>query len=213
MNINLEKVSKRYRSEWIFRKLSFTFQSGNSYAILGPNGSGKSTLLKVLSGHLSPSKGKISFHTDSKTLKADDVYQYVSFAAPYIEVIEEMTLRELIEFQRNFKPFLNDLPTNKIIDILGLQKSSDEFIRNYSSGMRQRVKLALSILADTPILLLDEPTTNLDDQGMTWYKKLVQEYQTNRLVIIASNVPVDYDFCNEKLLITDYKKAISKAKI
>jgi len=170
MNINLEKVSKRYRSEWIFRKLSFTFQSGNSYAILGPNGSGKSTLMKVLSGHLSPSKGKILFNTNSKTLKADEVYQYVSFAAPYIELIEEMTLKELIEFQ-------------------------------------------LSILADTPILLLDEPTTNLDDQGVAWYKNLVQQYQTNRLVIIASNVPVDYDFCNEKLLITDYKKASSKTKV
>ncbi len=205
--IQLEKIGKRFRYEWIFRDISTNFEQGRRYAILGPNGVGKSTLMKILSGHLTPSAGKISVQLDDKILDADAIYRHVSFAAPYIELIEEFTLTEAIDFHIKFHPLSKNLKINDLIEILGFQKSKDKEIRYFSSGMRQRLKLALAICSDSPILLLDEPTTNLDVQGVAWYRSLMQQYTEGspRLVIIASNAEHDYDFCDATMNILDFK--------
>lgn len=206
MELVLSNVGKRYRFDWIFRHVDFHFQENRKYAILGPNGSGKSTLMKVLSGHLTPSKGKISFKSDSKLLLADHVYRRLSYAAPYIDLIEELTLEEAIQFHLRFKKMRNDLDLKSILDILQFKKARKKEIRFFSSGMKQRLKLVLAICSDTELLLLDEPTTNLDKQGFDWYQELINEYTNDRLVIVASNVEMDYHFCDEHLSILDYKQ-------
>ncbi len=209
MDIHLTQIAKRYRYDWIYRNLDYHFKGGRSYAILGPNGSGKSTLMRVLSGHLTPSKGKITFEKDGKNIPVDEVYHYISYAAPYIDVIEELTLKEAIAFHRRFKSFVAELPTDKdIIKLLNFENSADKQVRNFSSGMKQRLKLVLSICTDTPILLLDEPTTNLDQQGFDWYRSLIDRFGIGkgRLIIVASNVELDYGFCEEKIEMGDFKK-------
>ena len=205
--IKLDAIGKRFRYEWIFRNISTTFDAGQRYAILGPNGVGKSTLMKILSGHLTPSEGKMTVQLNGKTVDADAIYKHVNYAAPYIELIEEFTLTEAIDFHIKFHPLSNSLKINDLINVLGFQKSKDKEIRYFSSGMRQRLKLALAICSDSPILLLDEPTTNLDNQGVAWYRSLMQHYTegSNRLVIIASNAEHDYDFCDAMLNILDFK--------
>ena len=205
MEIQLSRIAKRYRYEWIFRDLDYHFQPGGTYAILGPNGSGKSTLMRLLSGHLSPSKGTIRFAQKGEAIPIDEVYTYISYAAPYIDVIEELTLKEAITFHRRFKPFPSDLNDGAIIDLLGFRKSESKQVRNFSSGMKQRLKLALSICSDTPILLLDEPTTNLDQQGFDWYQELIDRFASNRLIIVASNVETDFAFCKEKVDLKQWK--------
>lgn len=205
MQIQLSSISKRYRREWIFKKVTQVFEAPQSYAILGPNGSGKSTLLRILSGHLTPTKGTINFDYSGQKIDTDSVYQYISYAGPYIDLIEELTLAEAIAFHQRFKTFQKQLHIESLIQLLGFEKSTNKQIRNFSSGMKQRLKLALSICSDTPVLLLDEPTTNLDKQGMAWYLDLVRQYTDERLVIVASNVDVDYGFCQEHLNILDYK--------
>jgi ABC-type multidrug transport system ATPase subunit len=214
--IHLESVGKRFRYEWIFRNLSTQFESGKAYALLGPNGSGKSTLMKILSGHLSPSSGKIHFSHLGKRVDEDAVYKHISYAAPYIELVEELTLTEAIGFYAKFKPLVqrsssdsHALKVNDLIEILGFQKSKDKEIRYFSSGMKQRLKLALAICSQTPILLLDEPTTNLDAQGIRWYRDLISRFTEGgqRLILIASNIEHDYDFCTEYLTLLDYKNS------
>ena len=205
MDIQLSQIAKRYRYEWIFRNLDYHFQSGETYAILGPNGSGKSTLMRLLSGHLSPSKGTIHFAQKGQVIAIDDIYRHISYAAPYIDVIEELTLIESIAFHRRFKPFPTDLNDEAIIDLLGFHKSKNKQVRNFSSGMKQRLKLALSICSDTSVLLLDEPTTNLDQQGFDWYRQLIDRFAGNRLVIVASNVETDYAFCKENVELMQWK--------
>ena len=206
MDIVLEQVGKRYRLEWIFRGLDFRFEAGQRYALLGPNGSGKSTLLKVLSGHVTPSKGTLSFLNAGKKLEEDQVYRQISYAAPYIELIEEFTLDEALDFHFSLRPLLPGLKIQDLTDILALPRSKGKEIRQFSSGMKQRVKLVLALCTDTPILLLDEPATNLDVQGIAWYKNLIEQFAARRLVVIASNDPHDAEFCPTHLNILDYKK-------
>jgi ABC-type multidrug transport system ATPase subunit len=206
MTISFQQVSKRYRYEWIFKGIDFRFEPGRSYAITGPNGSGKSTLLKILCGHLSPSKGKVEFLRSEKKINSDEVYQQVSYAAPYIELIEEFTLKEALDFHQKFKPFRQDLGTPELMDLLAFSKAANKEIRHFSSGMKQRLKLALALCSDSPVLLLDEPTTNLDRQGMDWYRQLVERFAAGRLTVVASNVEIDFDFCEEQVDILKYKQ-------
>lgn len=211
MVIQLNNIGRRFRFDWIFRGLDYTFEQGQQYAILGPNGSGKSTLLKIIAAHLSPTKGTIAFkHTQQQLIDRDEVYRYVSYAAPYIELIEELTLLEMLRFHQKFKPYRNNLEPNDLIALLQFSKSKHKPIQFFSSGMKQRLKLILALCSDTPIVLLDEPTTNLDEQGIAWYRNLIQQYSHNRLLIIASNVEHDYDFCDKQIDILRYKKKQSK---
>ena len=205
MEVQLNKVGKRFKYDWIFKNISLELQAPLQYAIQGPNGSGKSTLLKILSGHLTPSKGKIHFLLDGKKIDPNLVYKQVTFAGPYIDLIETFTLKEIIEFHQQFKKLLPDFDTRSLIDRLNLKKAQDKQLKFYSSGMKQRVKLALAICSQSKLLLLDEPTTNLDTEGINWYRQLIEDYGKNRLLLVASNAAVDFDFCQEKISILDYK--------
>ncbi|MEL6865553.1 MAG: ATP-binding cassette domain-containing protein [Bacteroidota bacterium] len=212
MEVVLNNIGKRYRFEWIFRQIQHTFTPDKAYALLGPNGSGKSTLMKILSGHLSPSEGEIEFIQHGKRIDTDEVYRQIAYAAPYIELIEEFSLLEGLEFHQAFKPFLDDLRPIDLIDILQFASSKNKEIRFFSSGMKQRLKLVLAICSNTPLLLLDEPTTNLDAQGVDWYQELIDRYKRDRLLIVASNIEQDYVFCEEQLNILNYKPVKKKRK-
>jgi ABC-2 type transport system ATP-binding protein len=205
MQITLEQVSKRYRYDWIFKGVDYQLVAGSRVAVTGPNGSGKSTLMKVLSGHLSPTKGKVEFGFEGKKIAADDVYRQVSYAAPYIELIEEFTLVEALDFHQKFKPLLPGLSTTEVADLLAFPKAKDKQVRHFSSGMKQRLKLALACCSDSSLLLLDEPTTNLDAQGVDWYLSLTERFIGQRTVVVASNVAVDYGFCTDLIDILKFK--------
>lgn len=207
MKIILDHISRRFNQDWIFESINYTFENGQTYAILGPNGSGKSTLLQIIAGNLSASEGTIHYQKDGRSLEIDAIYQYLSLSAPYLELIEEFTLLETIDFHFKFKQPLPGINSNKLIDILGLNSNKDKLIRNFSSGMKQRTKLALAVLSDTPILLLDEPTANLDQQGQNWYQELISSYTKNKLLIIGSNQEHEYQFCNHHIQLSDYKRS------
>lgn len=206
MNITLHNLGRRFNQEWIFRGLDYTLTSNQKYAILGPNGSGKSTLIKVLTGQLSPSEGKIEFSISSNSIENDDVYQYISIAAPYIELIEEYTLKELLDFHFKFKRYLTHYDPKKIISLLGMEKARNKEIKHFSSGMKQRVKLAMACCSDSRLLFLDEPTSNLDVEGERWYSDLLRETSSaSRTLVIGSNQEREYEFCDTTLSILDYK--------
>lgn len=207
MRITLQNLGKRYRKAWIFEKLNYQFLEGQGYALRGHNGSGKSTLMQILSAHLSPSTGTIEFVHAHQHLQPGQVYAHLSYTAPYIELIQEFTLKEILLFQARFKPFRQGLSARQVFELLELPKRNiHQEIKFLSSGMQQRLKLALAILADTPLLLLDEPTITLDAQGIQWYQSLLQAHcDAQRLWIIASNVEHDYINCAHTLNILNYK--------
>ncbi len=205
MKIKLSKIGRRFNREWIFRNIDYVFESGKSYAILGINGSGKSTLLQVISGALGQSEGDISFQIAGKEVEIDQVFQHLVLASPYLELIEEFTLTEVLDFHFEFKKRLNSLSNAELIALLGMENSKNKQLKYFSSGMKQRVKLILAFCSETPILLLDEPTSNLDEQGINWYHSLVEQFTKDRLVVVCSNQIHEYQFCHNQLLIADYK--------
>jgi ABC-type multidrug transport system ATPase subunit len=211
MKITLENIGRRFNRDWIFRGVDHTFETGKIYAILGPNGSGKSTLLQVLNGSLAPSIGKLSYFYQDKPVDIEQAYKHLSLAAPYLELIEEFTLSEMVDFHFKFKSYKTGIHKTNLIELLAMPGSKNKLIKYFSSGMKQRLKLALAFCSDTPMLMLDEPTSNLDVQGVEWYLSLVQRFAQNRLTIICSNQGYEYDFCDEQLNITDYK-AVEKVK-
>ncbi len=205
MQITLNNVGKRFNREWIFRRFTYQFQSGKTYVITGPNGSGKSTLLQVIAGSLTHNEGSIELNNAQPIANNEQLYSHISIAAPYLELIEEMTAKEMLHFHAQFKPLTNELAIEEILQTVGLQNAINKQIRYYSSGMKQRLKLAQAFFSNTPILLLDEPTTNLDTDGIALYHHLIKNCTKDKLVIISSNDKQEYDFCEEVVKIGEYK--------
>lgn len=205
MEITLKNIGRRFNRDWIFRNVNYSFFKGNSYALLGRNGSGKSTLLQLIAGSLTPSEGAIDIYLNGKPCDPDEVYHSLCIAAPYLELIEEFTLSEMIDFHFKFKSYLPGLDKKTILEILDLQKAKNKALKYFSSGMKQRTKLALAICSDTPLLLLDEPASNLDAEAISWYLDLIKTYTPGRTVIVCSNQEFEYSFCQHQIRISDYK--------
>lgn len=206
MTISLSDIGKRYNREWIFRHIHYLFEAGQAYAIIGSNGSGKSTLLQVIAGALHHNEGKLLFEDVRKqAIVPEKIYRHVSFCAPYLDLVEEMTLTEMLHFHARFKPFRRGLDTKSVIETIGLSHAADKQIRLFSSGMKQRVKLAQCLLSDTPVALLDEPCTNLDRAGIDLYHQLTDAYSKDRIVVVSSNDEIEYSFASHRLEIAKYK--------
>ncbi len=205
VKISTENLGKRFGREWIFRKFSYEFVHGQHYAIVGANGSGKSTLLKVLSTWLEPTEGAVQFWQmpQQKALKDPEIGNLVAFAAPYTELPEAFSLQELYDFYANFKA----LRWNKseFLANLGLEQVAHKPIQFYSSGMKQKVKLALAFAEKTPLLLLDEPSTNLDKTNFDWFLGLLNNMDKQRILVISSNIEAEYSTCKHILPIHAYK--------
>ena len=204
MRITLIDAGKRFNRDWIFRHLSYEFNTGHSYAITGPNGSGKSTLLQSIAGAIGISEGRVDY-TATGLIPPEQAYRHLSLAAPYLQLIEEMTVTEFLHFHAAFKPLLPGYPAKEIIRRVGLETAADKQMRYYSSGMKQRVRLAQALFSDTSVVLLDEPCTNLDADGIELYRGLIREITGGRLVIISSNDFQEYEFCEERINIMGYK--------
>ena len=204
--ITLENIGKKFRDQWIFRRVSLEIKKGEKIAVTGQNGSGKSTFLQLLSGYITQSEGNITWLSPGKNIPTEQIYQYISLASPHLELIEEFTLEENVIFFSRYKKFHKDVTATSLIERSGLGSNSTKQVKNFSSGMKQRIKLALAFMADTPLLLIDEPLTNLDAAGYEWYQSMIAELPDNRTVILCSNqVKEETFFCNRFIDVEKFK--------
>jgi ABC-type multidrug transport system ATPase subunit len=203
--LSLDRLGKKFDREWIFRDLTLHLRPGEPVAVTGPNGSGKSTLMQVLSGQMPASEGALTYQLDGRRVEPDAVFRHLTFAAPYLELVEEFTLDELLRFHVRFKALRNGLTPNDFVELLELPQARHKSIRHFSSGMKQRLKLGLALYSEARLVLLDEPTANLDARGAAWYRRHVALLPPTVTLLIASNQPAEYDFCATVLDILTYK--------
>lgn len=209
LQISAEGLGKKYFREWIFRRMDYQFSLGSAYAITGPNGSGKSTLLKTLSGAIPATEGKLSYAQDSGPIDSDYWPRYISYAAPYLELIEEFTLAELLQFHFSLKKLAPEFEPEVLQEKMYLEDAFNKQIKYFSSGMKQRLKLGLAFFADSPVLMLDEPTSNMDTRGIDWYLQQIDAVKEKKLLLICSNQPAEYSFCEKIIDVTNFKNAKS----
>ncbi|MEJ1237607.1 ATP-binding cassette domain-containing protein [Chryseolinea sp. T2] len=205
IRIELNGVGKRFNREWIFRNLTETFHPGQVYAVTGPNGAGKSTLLSVLWGQTPPSLGTIRYTGEKRTIPDDEAFQHIAIAAPYMDLIEEFTLAEHLTFHFSMKPARGGMNVDTMLTKMYLESARDKHISNFSSGMKQRVKLALAFYTQSDILFLDEPGTNLDRRAFDWYLAQLEQIPSGCTIFIASNQEAEYPLNAQKIDITRYK--------
>ncbi len=206
IDIKLSCAGKKFGREWIFRKVNLDIAAGQKIGILGLNGSGKSTLLQALTGYLTLNEGELTYSNNQEKIEEEKLYAYISLASPYLELVEDFTLQEQIEHAAIYKAFSNKLTTENIVELSGLAAHKDKYIKLFSSGMKQRLKLTLAILADAPILFLDEPTTNLDATVIDWYKNMIANYALHKTIVVCSNsIKDEYSFCDKVITMEDFK--------
>ena len=194
MRITLVQVAKQFSREKVFTGVDHVFEAGSRTALLGPNGSGKSTLLQVVAGALVPTKGTVEHALEGETIEQERVYRKVSIAAPYLDLYEDLSLREALATHAHFKPFQPGISVEEVARTAYLEPHMEKPVSNFSSGMKQRLKLALAILSDTPLLLLDEPATNLDAEGIAWFRELLMSNMDGRTLLVASNRQAEETF-------------------
>ena len=199
LRVELQDVSKRFGRQWIVKQLTTTYLSGHTYGISGRNGSGKSTLLRMVAGQLTPSRGRVRHLIDNRPINISEVYQQVSWIGPYSELIEELTVSEMLTFHFRMKPALASLTVGDILGRIELASAADRKLSECSSGMRQRVLLATALYSSAPLLLLDEPTITLDGAAVTWFEAELDRYRGDKCCIIASNDARDLRSCTHTL--------------
>ena len=203
MKIQVENISKRFKKEWIFKSLSYTFSIGKTYALTGSNGSGKSTLIKILSAQDHANSGTISYLLEDKKVPIYDFNNHYTFCAPYQELILEMKLSEFLNFHLSMAKEHFSIP--ELLEIVNLTGNENKVLNNFSSGMIQRLKLGICFFSNRPVLFLDEPTSNLDEAGKAVFKSLINKNKQDKLIIMASNEPFEIDLCDEQLAVVDFK--------
>jgi ABC-type multidrug transport system ATPase subunit len=196
--ITASNIQKKYGRNTIIETISFTYQSPTVIGITGANGKGKSTLLKMISGYLSATSGSIEYSFGNKVLEQETLFEHISIVAPYLDLIDNMKVYEAIDFHLLHKSAINQLSTPDILELTYLNDHRSKLIGSLSSGMKQRLKLGLALSSQTPFILLDEPTSNLDEKAKNWFHETFRNYCKDKLVFIATNaIPEEMVLCKE----------------
>ncbi len=205
MDILLDKVGKHYDSGWVIRNVTYTFLKGSITGIKGKNGSGKSTIRRIISSILTPNEGLVTYTSHQQNIPLDQVPTRITLTAPSVELMEMLSVEETLQFHFKFRKMIKNESIDSILNLIWLTDSRHLLISQLSSGMKQRLKLALAFFTTTDSILLDEPTSNLDEEGIELYNHLLTNFHQHRTIIIASNEERDFDFCKTILDVNQWK--------
>jgi heme exporter protein A len=203
LKIIAENISKHFNRNYLFRDLNFEVGQGECLAVLGANGSGKTTLIKILCALQRPSSGKILYENENLTIKRDEIYSHIGLVSPYLELYEELTAKDNLDFFADIKG-LDESGRQRMREICGRFKIADKMhirVKAYSSGMKQRLKYVLALMDSPQVLFIDEPRTNLDEEGIKTVYNLLGDYKKKGVLIIATNEKQDLVLADKRLTI------------
>jgi heme exporter protein A len=210
-SVKAESLSKTFGRRLIFSGLDFEFSRTGIYGISGPNGSGKSTLVKIIAGLISPTKGKVKHILEGKDIPPEKLHNHIGFVSPYLILYEEFTALENLElFARIRNVEFNQELIEYLLNEFLLYERKDDLVKTYSSGMKQRMKFIFAMMHSPRLLILDEPTSNLDDEGKDSVYRITREKGNESIVLIASNERTDLELCSEKIVIQNYKNLVKE---
>ncbi|OGU97988.1 MAG: ABC transporter ATP-binding protein, partial [Ignavibacteria bacterium RIFOXYA2_FULL_37_17] len=188
-------------------EINFSFLSRNIYGVSGPNGSGKSTLVKIIANLISPTRGKVIHKNNLKEIEPDKLHNQIGFVSPYLFLYDEFTAEEnLLHFSSIRGISFNKERSDYLLNELKLIDRKNDLVRGYSSGMKQRLKFIFALLHRPALIILDEPTSNLDNTGKEKVYELIRKEAENNLVIIASNEDSDIALCSQVIELENFKR-------
>jgi len=200
-------VNKTFGRRLIFNKINFRMDKSGIFGISGPNGSGKSTLVKIIAGLLAPSKGKIIHKNSDEEIIPEKLHNHIGFASPYLVLYEEFTAWENLDIFSKIRGinFNKDMAKDLLNRFL-LYKRRNDLVKTYSSGMKQRMKFIFALMHNPELLIFDEPTSNLDEEGKDSVYNIITDIGRECIVIIASNEKTDLELSNEILDLKQFKE-------
>ncbi|NLT51772.1 MAG: ABC transporter ATP-binding protein [Ignavibacteria bacterium] len=207
ISVSAENLCKNFGRRFVFKNLNFIFDKPGIYGIAGINGSGKTTLAKIISGVLSPSQGKIYCSVNSLKINPEEIQKYIGYAAPYVVFYDEFTAYENLKMLSVIQGIdFNSNRCEKLLTEFGLYERRNEHLSNYSSGMKQRIKIIFAMMNNLPLIIFDEPITNLDSAGKEIFYRLLKQQAINSLIIIASNEEADLALCSKIIIMENFRK-------
>lgn len=205
-SLEIKNVSKNFGRRIIFREINYSVSSNLVLGISGINGSGKSTLMKIISGIISPTKGEVIHYYNGMKISENELFNHIGFVSPYLILYEEFSAEENLQFISQIRGINYDYELIKhLFEKMNLYTRRKDIVKTYSSGMKQRLKYIFALMHKPNLLLLDEPTSNLDNEGKNSVYSIINEYSQNNIVIIASNEDQDLKLCNEVIYLENYK--------
>ncbi len=206
-SLELTSVKKYFGRRLIFNNLTLKLEKPGIYGVSGPNGSGKSTLVKIIAGIIGASEGKLIHQINGKEIIPEKLHNHIGFVAPYLVLYEEFSAWENLEhFAKIRGAILDNLRINYLLEKFLINNRKDDFVKTYSSGMKQRLKFIFALMHCPSLLILDEPTSNLDDEGKNSVYEIIKEEGKKNIVIVASNENQDLSFCSEIIDLKNFKE-------
>ena len=205
-SVEADSLKKVFGRRLIFNNINFKFENNGIFGISGPNGSGKSTLVKIIAGINSPSAGKIIHLSQNKIILPELLHNHIGFVSPYLVLYDEFSAWENLNYFSEIRNITFDSEkVNFLLDRFLLMNRKDDFVKTYSSGMKQRLKFIFALMHSPQLLILDEPTSNLDAEGKEKVYSILVKESVSSIVIIASNEESDLEICSSRLQLELYK--------
>lgn len=197
MQIQAKEIRKLFNNRMIFKNINIDVCSGQCVALTGANGSGKTTMIRILSHLIYPTSGKIVYRMDDKEIPKDEVYKHISLVGPYLELYQDLTARENLRFLGKLKRVADlDDKIEKLMKRFRLAGREEDDVKTYSSGMKQRLKYVFALLSDPQVLFVDEPGSNLDEEGVGTVYEVLEEQKKDKILVIATNDHDDLKFAD-----------------
>jgi heme exporter protein A len=205
-SIQSQNLSKLFGRRLIFKDINFSWAEKGIFGISGPNGSGKSTLVKIVAGLIAPSAGKIIHKNSDGEIIPEKLHNHIGFVSPYLVLYEEFSAWENLKIFAKIRGVdFNEKKVTFYLSQFLLESRKDDLVKTYSSGMKQRLKFIFSLMHSPEILIFDEPTSNLDEEGKKVVYNVIEDESKNSIIIIASNEERDLSFCQEKIFLENFK--------
>jgi heme exporter protein A len=205
-SIQAQNLAKLFGRRLIFKEINFNWIEKGIFGISGHNGSGKSTLVKIVAGLIAPSSGKIIHKNSGGEIIPEKLHNHIGFVSPYLVLYEEFSAWENLKLFAKIRgvDFNEEKVTYYLTQFL-LENRKDDLVKTYSSGMKQRLKFIFALMHSPQVLIFDEPTSNLDEEGKKVVYNIIKDESENSIVIIASNESRDLELCGEVLLLEKFK--------